>query len=87
MGVMAYSLSWVMQDLYHQPYLGSRFACKIKRPTVLRFIHHYYYGVRTYCVVGFPIKVPLEGLHILGTQKAHTDKHFVGISLPYWASL
>ena len=23
MGVMVYSLLWVMQDLYHQPYLGS----------------------------------------------------------------
>ena len=21
MGIMVYSLSWVMQDLYHQPYL------------------------------------------------------------------
>ena len=23
----------------------------------------------------------------LGTQKAHKHKHFIGISLPYWASL
>ena len=23
MGIMAYSLLWVMQDLYHQPYLGT----------------------------------------------------------------
>ena len=22
----------------------------------------------------------------LGTQKAHKHKHFIGISLPYWAS-
>ena len=24
MGIMVYSLLWVMQDLYHQPYIGTR---------------------------------------------------------------
>ena len=24
MGIMVYSLLWVMQDLYHQPYVGER---------------------------------------------------------------
>ena len=29
MGIMAYSLLWVMQDLYHQPYLTQ--PCTLKR--------------------------------------------------------
>ena len=34
-----------------------------------------------------PTAVLGEQVTILGTQKRHKHKHFIGIALPYWASL
>ena len=32
MGIMVYSLFWVMQDLYHQPYLNSNSPTSFRVP-------------------------------------------------------
>ena len=59
---------------------ASLFVCSLFSERVLSYLLRGNQGLRS-----LVLRRRWESL--LGTQQAHKHKHFMGISLPYWASL